>query len=137
VYSYHALEHFDDPLKALKEMKRVLKEGGGYWIGAPNRDRLIGYVGSESATIGQKIRWNVSDWKARLAGKFRNELGAHAGFTSRELESLLRDVFVEVKNVSDAYYMRIYHRRKILVSLLRVPLLSRFVYPSVYFMGSA
>ncbi len=29
IYSYHSLEHIDNPTLALKEMKRVLKEGAG------------------------------------------------------------------------------------------------------------
>src|SRR5688572_751661 len=33
VFSYHALEHIDDPVKALGEICRVLKNGGGFWIG--------------------------------------------------------------------------------------------------------
>jgi hypothetical protein len=37
--SDHALEHIPDPRVALKEMRRVLSRGGGYWIGAPNRHR--------------------------------------------------------------------------------------------------
>ena len=137
VYSYHALEHIDNPAIALKEMKRVLKDGGGYWIGTPNRSRLIGYIGSKRATIDQKIRWNISDWKAKLTGKFKNELGAHAGFSAPELEFLLRSVFRNNNDVSDIYYMKIYNRKKLLISFLKKLYLSNFVYAGVYFMGSA
>jgi len=137
VYSYHALEHIDNPLIALKEMKRVLKDGGGYWIGTPNRSGLIRYIVSNNSTIGQKLRRNISDWKAKLTGKFKNELGAHAGFSPPELEFLLRNVFRDNNNVSDIYYMKIYNRKKLLISLLKNSYLSSVVYPSVYFMGSA
>ena len=137
VYSYHALEHIDNPVIALKEMKRVLKDGGGYWIGTPNRNRLIGYIGSKNATMGQKITWNISDWRAKLTGKFKNELGAHAGFSAPELELLLRSVFKNNLNVSDIYYMKIYNRKKLLISFLKNFCLASVAYPSVYFMGSA
>jgi len=36
------------------------------------------------------------DWRMRLTGKFRNEFGAHAGFTSVELHDLLATVFSRV-----------------------------------------
>ena len=137
VYSYHALEHIDNPVIALKEMKRVLKDGGGYWIGTPNKNRLIGYIGSKNTTMGQKITWNISNWRARLTGKFKNELGAHAGFSAPELEFLLRSVFRNNLNVSDIYYMKIYNRKKLLISFLKNFCLASVAYPSVYFMGSA
>lgn len=136
VYSFHALEHIDNPVIALKEMKRVLKDGGGYWVGTPNRNRLIGYIGSKNATMGQKILWNISDWRARLTGRFTNELGAHAGFTAQKLELLLSSVFRNNNNVSDIYYMKIYARKKLLLSFLKKIRLSSVAYPSVYFMGS-
>ncbi len=92
-------------------MTRVLKDGGGYWVGTPNRNRLIGYIGSKTARMDQKIIWNLVDWKARLTGKFKNELGAHAGFSASELEFLLRSVFRNNINVSNEYYQKIYNKK--------------------------
>src|SRR5205814_6881549 len=86
VYSYHALEHIPNFRQALGEMRRVLAPGGGYCVGTPNRQRLIGYLGSEGVSVRKKLLWNATDWKARLQGKFRNEYGAHAGFTHAELQ---------------------------------------------------
>lgn len=136
VYSFHALEHIDNPLLALKEMKRVLKDSGGYWIGTPNRNRLIGYVGNTDATFGEKVRWNIADWKHRLRGTFKNELGSHAGFSSWELESLLSNVFSTYKEVSDKYYKKIYSSKRSLITFLQLSHLSQIAYPSIYFMGS-
>src|SRR6185369_15107300 len=75
VYSYHALEHIPDFRRALSEMKRVLADDGRYFVGTPNRQRLIGYLGSQNTSIRKKILWNASDWSARMRGKFRNEFG--------------------------------------------------------------
>ena len=37
----------------------------------------------------EKLQWNLSDYRSRLMNQFRNELGAHAGFSEKELSSLL------------------------------------------------
>ena len=136
VYSYHVLEHINRPIIALTEMKRVLKKEGGYFVGVPNRSRLVGYIGSKDTTIRQKVRMNISDWKARLNGKFRNEFGAHAGFSASELERLLKLVFQNNENISDIYYMKLYSKYKVLLSFFNKFHISIIAYPSVYFMGS-
>src|SRR5437868_3119095 len=54
VYSFHALEHIPDFRKALREMSRVLRSGGTFCIGTPNKARLLGYLGA-SAPLSTKI----------------------------------------------------------------------------------
>lgn len=135
VYSYHALEHISNYRKALAEMKRVLKEEGWYCVGTPNRSRLVGYVGSEGTKLSKKIQWNLDDWKARLKGRFRNELGAHAGFTGAELSGDLKRVFGNTDDISLAYYLGLYPNYRALLGWLSKTGLSRFVFPSIYYIG--
>ncbi len=135
VYSFHALEHIKDPMLALREMARVLKKDGAYWIGTPNRSRLVGYVGSKNLPLAKKIEWNLADWKARLRGEFKNELGAHAGYSAAELKSMLGAVFSSTQEMSDIYFRTIYPNQVSLLKLLQHSRLSLVTYPSVYFMG--
>jgi len=105
-------------------------------IGTPRRTRIIGYFSSKNATFSNKLKWNSNDWKAKLTGKFKNELGAHVGFSSAELRSLLNKVFHRVNEVSVIYYYAIYENHHTLLELINLSGLSKYIYPSVYFMGA-
>jgi len=135
VYSYHTLEHIEQPAVAIREMARVLKPDGGYWIGTPNRSRLFGYINSHGVTFSEKVRWNMNDWRARLTGRFRNELGAHAGFTLTELRDMLAASLPPPKNETSAYYRAMYPARPKALSVLNATGLYRIAYPCVYFSG--
>lgn len=135
VYSYHVLEHIPNYTQALAEMRRVLSEGGAYCIGTPNRQRLIGYLGSKGVTWREKLAWNIADWKARFRGQFRNEFGAHAGFSPGELKAALQKVFGNTEEITLRYYLGVYRKYAALVRLLGTLGLSRFLFPAVYFMG--
>lgn len=136
VYSFHVLEHIPDYTRALGEMRRVLADGGAYCIGTPNRSRLVGYLGSVGVSFRDKLAWNFADWKARLLGRFRNECGAHAGFTSTELGGALAKVFGKTEEITARYYLGVYRRHAWLVKLLARSGLGRFLFPAVYFMGT-
>lgn len=135
VYSYHALEHISNYRKALLEMRRVLKEGGLYCVGTPNRSRLIGYLGSQKTSLSQKLRWNIADWKAKITGRFRNDLGAHAGFTSKELMRDLRDVFGDAKDITLLYYLLSYRHHRATIRLIDSIGANSLLFPSIYFLG--
>ena len=134
VYSYHALEHIPDYHKALGEMRRVLREGGLWCVGTPNRARLLGYLGGRSSWR-EKLAWNWADWRMRLTGRFQNEDGAHAGYTSSELRGILAQHFSIIDEVTQAYYTRLYSRQGLIISLLVGSGLGQFLFPSVYFLG--
>jgi ubiquinone/menaquinone biosynthesis C-methylase UbiE len=135
VYSFHALEHIAHPLAALKEMSRVLRQGGTYCIGVPNRSRLIGYVGAGEPLI-KKIQWNVADAGMRLRGRWHNEDGAHAGLSRTELRNWCTDAFgPEIKDISEEYYRKLYRRAQTLISFITKSGLRNVIFPSVYFCG--
>jgi SAM-dependent methyltransferase len=103
VFFHHVIEHVDDPAASLAELARVLRPGGVIYIGTPNRHRLVGYLGSYDATTAQKVRWNLKEYGQRVTGRFRNELGAHAGFSAAELRGLLGPRFTDLRFLTDDY----------------------------------
>jgi ubiquinone/menaquinone biosynthesis C-methylase UbiE len=135
VFSYHALEHIDEPAKALAEIRRVLRDNGGFWVGTPNRSRLLGYIGGKNTSLSDKLRWNMEDWRMRLRGRFENRFGAHAGFTKTELRELLSSAFTTVDDRTYDYFSRVYSSKPRLIRLIEASGLSERIYPSVYFSG--
>jgi SAM-dependent methyltransferase len=135
VYSFHALEHIPNKYRALAEMRRVLRPGGGYLIGTPNKTRLVGYINS-SVPIGTRVRWNLNDYRFRLSGRWANEKGAHAGFSGPELVSLCQTAFGTSEDISDEYYGLCYPGKARVLSVLRQTRLYRIVYPCVYVTGA-
>jgi SAM-dependent methyltransferase len=135
VYSFHALEHIPDYRRAISEMRRVLKPGGFYCIGTPNRTRLAGYIGVPGYSFSEKLRSNARDWGQRLAGRFRNEFGAHAGYTARELLSICSAIGPG-NLISDLYYTRLYASRRRIISTIRTLGLGWCAWPSVYVLGT-
>ena len=101
--AFHSLEHVGDPRVALDEIHRVLRPGAWFYMGVPNSRRLVGYLGSFDATTWQKITWNLADWTARARGRFRNNLGAHAGFERHELRVLLEERFSNVQLLTEEF----------------------------------
>ncbi|MEQ1903631.1 MAG: class I SAM-dependent methyltransferase, partial [Pirellulaceae bacterium] len=98
IFYHHVIEHVDRPRESLVELHRVLRPGGWLFVGTPNRHRLISSIGAHQqseweATFANKVGDNLRDWKHRLTGQFRNELGAHAGFSQGELDKMLSDQF--------------------------------------------
>lgn len=131
IYSFHALEHVERLEDALAEMRRVLRPGGSVFVGTPNKSRVVGYVGSDT-TLTNKLRWNLVDWRMRLAGRWENARGAHAGFTRGELSEFVARTFGRASDHTLDYYLRLYARRAGLVRALAATGLGALAFPAVY-----
>jgi SAM-dependent methyltransferase len=132
--AFHSIEHVGDAGRALDEICRVLRPGGWFYLGVPSRTRLVGYLGSADATTWQKITWNLADWKARLGGRFENELGAHAGFEREELRELLAGRFPSVQLLTEEFIRYKYAGRlpKALLDILLAPSVVSYTAPAHY-----
>jgi len=134
VYSFHVLEHVSNPSKVLAELKRVMKDDGSLFIGFPNRNRLFAYVGTHNdVTWGQIIKWNLNDYLKRIQGKFRNEYGAHAGFSNKEFLTLSKAYFSNVELVRNQYMLNKYDSHSWLIKILISTGMSEFLFPSNYY----
>ena len=135
IYSYHVLEHVPDPEKVLRELHRVLKPGGNLFIGFPNKNRMAGYIGAHNNVSWQeKLVWNLKDYKDRIAGKFENRYGAHAGFTQKEFIKLGNEVYKKIIPVRNDYMRLKYSGHKRIINSLIKLRASEFLFPSNYFL---
>lgn len=139
VFYHHVIEHVDDPPRSVVEIARVLRPGGWLFIGTPNRHRLVSSVGAHrqsewEATLGNKLWDNARDWKDRLRGRFRNECGAHAGFTRAELDRMLANHFGQRQWLTREYlrYKYAAHRWSRCVKVATGRPLCWFAAPSIY-----
>lgn len=134
VYCYHVLEHVPDHMAVLKEINRVLIPGGILYIGFPNKNRLISYIGTSQKVSGlEKIKWNINDYKYRLQGKFENVYGAHAGFTEKEFIKDASSVFETIYPVRNQYMFLKYPNLGVVLTFIVKTKLEDFLFPSNYF----
>jgi len=134
VFCHHVIEHVADPPALLLEIKRVLRFEGWLYIGTPNRNRIIGYIGSHGATLRQKVLWNLIDYRDRLCGRFTNEMGAHAGFNRRELQTMLQEHFSKVYWLTEEYLKFKYSDRlpDLVLRFLTLDRIVNFAAPAFY-----
>jgi ubiquinone/menaquinone biosynthesis C-methylase UbiE len=134
VYCNHVLEHIPNYINALLELQRVLTKGGVLFIGFPNRNRIVGYINpSQRIELSEFIVWNILDYKKRLFHKFRNEEGAHAGFTQKEFIEMSSKYFKSIFAVRNQYMRIKYRKYSSIMKLLTRLSLDERVFPSNYF----
>lgn len=142
IFYHHVIEHVNDPPGSLKEIARILKPRGFLFVGTPNRHRLVSSVGAHKqtdweSTFSNKLKDNLRDWSQRLTGRFRNELGAHAGFSQGELDRLLAPYFPK-RDWLTSDYLNFKYADKDWRSLVRIAgskPLRWFAAPSIYVMA--
>lgn len=139
IFYHHVIEHVDDPAGSIQELRRVLNDDGILFIGTPNRSRLISSVGAHAqsewkSTFRNKLKDNIRDWQDRCRGTFRNECGAHAGFTRKELDAMLDPWFTQRTWVTEEYLRFKYadHRFSSVFKLAAQEPWSGVLAPSVY-----
>jgi ubiquinone/menaquinone biosynthesis C-methylase UbiE len=134
IYCNHVLEHVSDHQKVLSELARVMKRDGVLFIGFPNRHRILGYMGSsQKLSLLDIIKWNFNDYKFKLKGKFRNNYGAHAGFTQNEFIKDAEKYFSKIIPVRNDYMYLKYPKYNKILSLFEFLKIEEYVYPSNYF----
>lgn len=139
IFYHHVIEHVDRPMASLTELSRVLKPGGWIFVGTPNRHRVLSSVGAHKQTQWDptwrnKINDNLRDWSARLRGKFRNEFGAHAGYSQGELSKMLNVDFARQRWCTQEYLNYKYsgHRFELGVQIISLRPFLGFSAPSIY-----
>lgn len=134
IYCYHVLEHVSEPKKVLYEFERILKNKGVLYIGFPNRNRLLGYIGVHKKTEKfYRIKANLRDFTMRLRGRFRNEYGAHAGFTNDEFIELANTHFKKIINVRNEYFLMNYPKYSLVIKLTIMLKIDEIFFPSNYY----
>jgi SAM-dependent methyltransferase len=135
IYSYHVLEHVPNPKIVLKTLYSILIDSGIVFIGFPNKNRALGYVGTHNdVSAWKKIKWNLQDYKDRIQGKFENNLGAHAGFTNKEFLKLATEAgFKTIIPVRNDYMSLKYSRYDLLIKMLISTKLNEILFPSNYY----
>jgi ubiquinone/menaquinone biosynthesis C-methylase UbiE len=134
IYSTHVLEHVGDHKKVLTEFRRVLNNNGVFYIGFPNKRRIIGYIGAtQKVTKWELLKWNLVDLKFKMLGKFENKYGAHAGFSTREFLNDAESIFSSITAVRSNYMRIKYSKWEKMINLLISTGLDEFIFPSNFF----
>lgn len=136
IYNYHVLEHVENPSIVLKELSRVLQDDGTLIIGFPNRLRLTpSYIHSNlNKRKIDIIKNNCIDYWRKIMGTFKNELGAHAGFSSNEFLKLAHPYFKTIIPIRSKWIEYQYPKFRIFSLLVEKLRIGEYLYPSNIFL---
>lgn len=135
IYNYHVLEHVESPKNVLKEFSRVLKDEGTLFVGFPNRLRLTpSYLNSGlNKSLFNIINNNRKDYWKKITGKFRNELGAHAGFSEKEFINMAKPYFNEIIPIRQQWIKFQYPKFHFISSIVTWLKIENYLYPSNFY----
>ena len=136
IYNYHVLEHVENPSIVLKELSRVLQDDGFLFIGFPNRLRLTpSYINSNLKKRAiDIIKNNGKDYWRKLTGTFKNELGAHAGFSEKEFIKLANPYFNTIISIRSKWIEYQYPRFSRILYIADKLYIGDYLYPSNYYL---
>jgi ubiquinone/menaquinone biosynthesis C-methylase UbiE len=136
IYCYHVLEHVDDPKAVLQELKRVLRNDGVIFIGFPNRYRIVPSYFSSNLKISvfKILKYNLRDYWHKLTGRFKNEYGAHAGFSEKEFLYMASTLFTNVLPIRGKWIELNYSKYYWIFKIAKKLKLDEIMYPSNYYL---
>lgn len=135
IYNYHVLEHVESPINVLKEFKRVLNLDGTIFIGFPNRLRLTpAYFNSNlKKSLLSILKSNGKDYWRKITGNFRNELGAHAGFSEKEFIKMAKPYFSVIIPIRDKWIKNQYPKFNRIFQIATKLKIENYFYPSNFY----
>jgi len=135
IYCYHVLEHVETPSNVLKELHRILQKNKIIFIGFPNRLRITpSYLNSNlKKGLLNIIKQNGKDYWKKITGKFKNELGAHAGFSEKEFIIMAEKHFQTIIPIRKEWIKFQYPKYRVLFSFLSILGIANYFYPSNYY----
>jgi ubiquinone/menaquinone biosynthesis C-methylase UbiE len=135
IYNYHVLEHVESPKNVLKEFRRVLKDDGTIFLGFPNRLRLTpSYLHSNlNKSIFNILNNNMKDYWNKITGRFKNEFGAHAGFSEKEFTIMAKPYFKEIIPIRQQWVKCQYPKFEFISRIVTWLKIANYSYPSNYF----
>jgi SAM-dependent methyltransferase len=129
------LEHVPNPDIVIENLKNILADDGVVYIGFPNKNRMIGYMGTHNnVSFFKKIKWNFLDYWDRINGRFENSKGAHAGFSDKEFVRMAKPLFNIIIPVRNQYMLLKYPQYTRFIRLVISSGLSEFLFPSNYYL---
>ena len=130
VFSFHAFELIENPNKGLKGIYRVLKTGGGYWIGTPNKSRNFGYIGGKKLPFRRRRNGILRIEKRDLPENLK--INPARRIYRKRASRFTDETFPDRRGRNAKLLLKVYKNYESLVKEIIAPGLSQFIFPGVY-----